>query len=61
MDGVEKYNKVQTRLMTYDNVKFYLPDPWYTPADADVKNIKYENFGTLIECSNDDFCTLWMS
>ena len=35
--------------MVYENVKIYSPDPWYTPADADVKNIKYENYGMLNE------------
>lgn len=49
VDGVEKYSKEQTKPMVYENVKIYSPDPWYTPADADVKNIKYENYGMLNE------------
>ena len=46
-DNVEKYKKVQTLPTTFENVKLWIPDRYYTPADADVKNVKFENLGTF--------------
>ena len=45
VDGKSKYKREQTMPTVFDNVKYYESDPWYQPADASVKNIKFENYG----------------
>ena len=44
IDGVVKKTKIAYKPQTFTNIKVFAGDEWYgNPADADIKNFKFEN------------------
>ena len=43
INGSVIYSTVNTDPKSFDDVRVYAADPWYTPVDGEIKNLKISN------------------